>query len=142
MNHILTSFLSALAQENHRWLCANRQNESCLAGRQAPIRIKDRQYYKKLLDRYFGHNHALANEINASKIEKNMGRSGHNRCASNYDSGVFFHTREDPNRQFPQVRLSYSTNDRKVVLTHQPFTQDDIENEELFDLEVCNQCCD
>ena len=97
--------------ENHRWLCANRQNESCLAGRQAPIRIKDRQYYKKLLDRYFGHNHALANEINASKIEKNMGRSGHNRCASNYDSGVFFHTREDPNRQFPQ-------SDSEADLTH------------------------
>lgn len=133
--------LSALAQDNHRWLCANRQNESILAGQRAPIRIKDRQYYKKLLDRYFGHNHALANE-NITKTEKNASRSGHNRYGNNYDSSVFFHAREDPNRQFPQVRLSYSTNDRKVVLTHQPFTQDDIENEELFDLEVCNQCCD
>ncbi|XP_052098038.1 tubulin polyglutamylase ttll6-like isoform X3 [Mytilus californianus] len=120
--------------DNHRWLCANRQNESCLAGQRAPIRIKDRQYYKKLLDRYFGHNHALANE-NITKTEKNASRSGHNRYGTNYDSSVFFHAREDPNRQFPQVRLSYSTNDRKVVLTHQPFTQDDIENEELFDLE-------
>ncbi|XP_076101342.1 tubulin polyglutamylase ttll6-like isoform X7 [Mytilus galloprovincialis] len=121
-------------QDNHRWLCANRQNESILAGQRAPIRIKDRQYYKKLLDRYFGHNHALANE-NITKTEKNASRSGHNRYGNNYDSSVFFHAREDPNRQFPQVRLSYSTNDRKVVLTHQPFTQDDIENEELFDLE-------
>ncbi|XP_052098058.1 tubulin polyglutamylase ttll6-like isoform X22 [Mytilus californianus] len=121
--------------DNHRWLCANRQNESCLAGQRAPIRIKDRQYYKKLLDRYFGHNHALANE-NITKTEKNASRSGHNRYGTNYDSSVFFHAREDPNRQFPQVRLSYSTNDRKVVLTHQPFTQDDIENEELFDLET------
>ncbi|CAG2221366.1 TTLL6_13 [Mytilus edulis] len=120
--------------DNHRWLCANRQNESILAGQRAPIRIKDRQYYKKLLDRYFGHNHALANE-NITKTEKNASRSGHNRYGNNYDSSVFFHAREDPNRQFPQVRLSYSTNDRKVVLTHQPFTQDDIENEELFDLE-------
>ncbi|CAG2248008.1 TTLL6_13 [Mytilus edulis] len=121
--------------DNHRWLCANRQNESILAGQRAPIRIKDRQYYKKLLDRYFGHNHALANE-NITKTEKNASRSGHNRYGNNYDSSVFFHAREDPNRQFPQVRLSYSTNDRKVVLTHQPFTQDDIENEELFDLEI------
>lgn len=135
-------YLSALAQDNHRWLCANRQNESCLAGQRAPIRIKDRQYYKKLLDRYFGHNHALANENNASKSDKSTSRASHNRCGTNYDSSVFFHTREDPNRQFPQVRLSYSTNDRKVVLTHQPFTQDVIDHEELFDLEVCNMCCD
>ncbi|XP_052098042.1 tubulin polyglutamylase ttll6-like isoform X7 [Mytilus californianus] len=87
--------------DNHRWLCANRQNESCLAGQRAPIRIKDRQYYKKLLDRYFGHNHALANE-NITKTEKNASRSGHNRYGTNYDSSVFFHAREDPNRQFPQ----------------------------------------
>ncbi|CAG2221368.1 TTLL6_13 [Mytilus edulis] len=126
--------LMSFLKDNHRWLCANRQNESILAGQRAPIRIKDRQYYKKLLDRYFGHNHALANE-NITKTEKNASRSGHNRYGNNYDSSVFFHAREDPNRQFPQVRLSYSTNDRKVVLTHQPFTQDDIENEELFDLE-------
>ncbi|XP_076101343.1 tubulin polyglutamylase ttll6-like isoform X8 [Mytilus galloprovincialis] len=88
-------------QDNHRWLCANRQNESILAGQRAPIRIKDRQYYKKLLDRYFGHNHALANE-NITKTEKNASRSGHNRYGNNYDSSVFFHAREDPNRQFPQ----------------------------------------
>ncbi|XP_071166367.1 tubulin polyglutamylase ttll6-like isoform X30 [Mytilus edulis] len=87
--------------DNHRWLCANRQNESILAGQRAPIRIKDRQYYKKLLDRYFGHNHALANE-NITKTEKNASRSGHNRYGNNYDSSVFFHAREDPNRQFPQ----------------------------------------
>ncbi|XP_071166341.1 tubulin polyglutamylase ttll6-like isoform X8 [Mytilus edulis] len=90
-----------MKKDNHRWLCANRQNESILAGQRAPIRIKDRQYYKKLLDRYFGHNHALANE-NITKTEKNASRSGHNRYGNNYDSSVFFHAREDPNRQFPQ----------------------------------------
>ncbi|KAJ8304718.1 hypothetical protein KUTeg_018301 [Tegillarca granosa] len=50
---------------------------------------------------------------------------------------VYCQTREDPNRNFPQVRLSYSTSDRKVVLTHQTYAPpDDGESEELIDLEV------
>ncbi|KAK3096766.1 hypothetical protein FSP39_003043 [Pinctada imbricata] len=121
--------------EHQRWLC-NRQTESCLAGRQAPIRIKDRQYYKKLLDRYFGHNHALANEGH-NKNEKSSSKTSntHSRCSSNYQ-GVVCQARDESNRQFPHVRLSYSTSDRKVVLTHQPaFMQDDSEAEELYDLE-------
>lgn len=107
-------------------------------GRQAPVRIKDRQYYKKLLDRYFGHNHALANEI-SSKGE-NRGKASkaanHSNCVSNYHGSVFCQTREDT-RQFPQVRLSYSTSDRKVVLMQQPFLNaDESEGEDLYDGEV------
>jgi hypothetical protein len=49
---------------------------------------------------------------------------------------MFCPARDD--RQFPHVRLSYSTSDRKVVLTHQAGAPDDSEAEELFDLEVGN----
>ncbi|XP_033750294.1 tubulin polyglutamylase TTLL13-like isoform X1 [Pecten maximus] len=124
------------SQDNQRWLCSSRNTESCLMGRQAPVRIKDRQYYKKLLDRYFGHNHALANEI-STKGEKRSKQpkaaNNHANCTSNYHGSVFCQTREDT-RQFPQVRLSYSTSDRKVVLMHQPFVNaDECEGEELYE---------
>ncbi|XP_021349620.1 tubulin polyglutamylase ttll6-like isoform X4 [Mizuhopecten yessoensis] len=121
--------------DNQRWLCSSRNTESCLMGRQAPVRIKDRQYYKKLLDRYFGHNHALANESSTKgeKRAKQPKASNHANCTSNYHGSVFCQTREDT-RQFPQVRLSYSTSDRKVVLMHQPFVNaDESEGEELYE---------
>lgn len=98
--------------------------DSCLSGKQAPIRIKDKQYYKKLLDRYFGHNHALANENN-SRSEKTMYRSKRTFPTSGLES------REDLNRQFPHVRLSYSSNDRKVVLTHEPYILEGSDGEEV-----------
>ncbi|XP_056022272.1 tubulin polyglutamylase ttll6-like isoform X17 [Ostrea edulis] len=121
--------------DHQRWLCSKRPTESCLAGRPAPIRIKDRQYYKKLLDRYFGHNHALANDNYGKPDKKNSRQMAqtHSRCANGYQGGMFCPTRDD--RQFPHVRLSYSTSDRKVVLTHQAGPPDDSEAEELFDLE-------
>lgn len=108
-------------------------------GRQAPARIKDRQYYKKLLDRYFGQNHALANE-GSSKGERGKSRSlmhNHANCVTNYHGNVFCQSQNDT-RQFPQVRLSYSTSDKKVVLMHQPFLgNDDSDNEDnFFDQEV------
>lgn len=88
------------------------------------------------MDRYFGHNHALANENNP-KADKNSNKTSHARCAHTYHGNVYCQTREDPNRNFPQVRLSYSTSDRKVVLTHQAYAPpDDAEAEELIDLEV------
>ncbi|XP_062575668.1 tubulin polyglutamylase TTLL13-like isoform X3 [Saccostrea cucullata] len=121
--------------DQQRWLFSNRPTESCLAGRPAPIRIKDRQYYKKLLDRYFGHNHALANE-SLGKTDRKITRQAvqtQMRCANGYQGGMFCPTRDD--RQFPHVRLSYSTSDRKVVLTHQAGPPDDSEAEELFELE-------
>ncbi|XP_048733817.1 tubulin polyglutamylase TTLL13-like isoform X12 [Ostrea edulis] len=123
------------SQDHQRWLCSKRPTESCLAGRPAPIRIKDRQYYKKLLDRYFGHNHALANDNYGKPDKKNSRQMAqtHSRCANGYQGGMFCPTRDD--RQFPHVRLSYSTSDRKVVLTHQAGPPDDSEAEELFDLE-------
>ncbi|XP_062575675.1 tubulin polyglutamylase TTLL13-like isoform X10 [Saccostrea cucullata] len=123
------------SQDQQRWLFSNRPTESCLAGRPAPIRIKDRQYYKKLLDRYFGHNHALANE-SLGKTDRKITRQAvqtQMRCANGYQGGMFCPTRDD--RQFPHVRLSYSTSDRKVVLTHQAGPPDDSEAEELFELE-------
>ncbi|XP_061165499.1 tubulin polyglutamylase ttll6-like isoform X9 [Saccostrea echinata] len=123
------------SQDQQRWLFSNRPTESCLAGRPAPIRIKDRQYYKKLLDRYFGHNHALANE-SLGKTDRKITRQTAQtqmRCANGYQGGMFCPTRDD--RQFPHVRLSYSTSDRKVVLTHQAGPPDDSEAEELFELE-------
>lgn len=141
-NHscMIWSLLSSLctAQDHQRWLCSKRPTESCLAGRPAPIRIKDRQYYKKLLDRYFGHNHALANDNYGKPDKKNSRQMAqtHSRCANGYQGGMFCPTRDD--RQFPHVRLSYSTSDRKVVLTHQAGPPDDSEAEELFDLEVGN----
>ncbi|XP_056022258.1 uncharacterized protein LOC125649963 isoform X3 [Ostrea edulis] len=124
-----------LFSDHQRWLCSKRPTESCLAGRPAPIRIKDRQYYKKLLDRYFGHNHALANDNYGKPDKKNSRQMAqtHSRCANGYQGGMFCPTRDD--RQFPHVRLSYSTSDRKVVLTHQAGPPDDSEAEELFDLE-------
>lgn len=141
---MIWSRLSSLctAQDHQRWLCSNRPTESCLAGRSAPIRIKDRQYYKKLLDRYFGHNHALANE-NLGKAEKKLLRqTAQTQMKMNgYQGNMFCPLRDD--RQFPHVRLSYSTSDRKVVLSHQTSRPDDSEAEELFDLEVgkCVPCC-
>lgn len=130
------------AQDHQRWLCSNRPTESCLAGRPAPIRIKDRQYYKKLLDRYFGHNHALANESLGKAEKKLIRQSAQTQMkVGGYQGNMFCPTRDD--RQFPHVRLSYSTSDRKVVLTHQAGPPDDSEAEELFDLEVgkCVPCC-
>jgi len=103
--------------------------DSCLSGRQAPIRIKDKQYYKKLLDRYFGHNHALANENNNNKSEKTMYRSSRNFAAN----GI--RNKDDLDRQFPHVRLSYSSNDRKVVLTSEPYIIE-ADNEEVLNAEV------
>ena len=103
--------------------------DSCLSGRQAPVRIKDKQYYKKLLDRYFGHNHALANENNSS-LDKTIYRSKRNLAGRGVNS------KTDINRQFPHVRLSYSSNDRKVVLTHEPFVLEDSDIEEVLDDEV------
>lgn len=103
--------------------------DSCLSGRQAPIRIKDKQYYKKLLDRYFGHNHALANENN-SKTDKTGYRS--NRIFP----GRGINSKDDLNRQFPHVRLSYSSSDRKVLLTHEPFILEGSDTEEVFNMEV------
>lgn len=141
---MIWSRLSSLctAQDHQRWLCSNRPTESCLAGRSAPIRIKDRQYYKKLLDRYFGHNHALANE-NLGKAEKKLLRqTAQTQMKMNgYQGNMFCPLRDD--RQFPHVRLSYSTSDRKVVLSHQTSRPDDSEAEELIDLEVgkCVPCC-
>lgn len=107
--------------------------DSCLAGRQAPIRIKDKQYYKKLLDRYFGHNHALANENN-SRLEKTIYRSS---MSSRNFAARGFTNKDELNRQFPHVRLSYSSSDRKVVLTHEPYIVEDSDAEEVFELEVC-----
>lgn len=104
--------------------------DSCLSGRQAPIRIKDKQYYKKLLDRYFGQNHALANENN-SRLDKTMYRSNRNLPTRGMA------TKEDLNRQFPHVRLSYNGNDKKVVLTHEPHILEGSDTEEVFDIEVC-----
>lgn len=104
--------------------------DGCLSGKQAPIRIKDKQYYKKLLDRYFGHNHALANENN-SKSDKTIYRSKRNFPIGGLD------TKEDLNRQFPHVRLSYSSNDRKVVLTHEPYIMEGSDTEEVYEMEVC-----
>lgn len=104
--------------------------DSCLSGRQAPIRIKDKQYYKKLLDRYFGHNHALANENN-SRLDKPIYRSKRNLPGRGVNS------KEDINRQFPHVRLSYNSNDRRVVLTHEPYILEGSDTEECFDVEVC-----
>nr|XP_022333035.1 probable beta-tubulin polyglutamylase isoform X3 [Crassostrea virginica] len=122
------------SQDHQRWLCSNRPTESCLAGRPAPIRIKDRQYYKKLLDRYFGHNHALANESLGKAEKKLIRQSAQTQMkVGGYQGNMFCPTRDD--RQFPHVRLSYSTSDRKVVLTHQAGPPDDSEAEELFDLE-------
>lgn len=104
--------------------------DSCLSGRQAPIRIKDKQYYKKLLDRYFGQNHALANENN-SRLDNTIYRS--NRTFP----GRGINNKEDLNRQFPHVRLSYSSSDRKVVLTHEPYILEGSDTEEVFEMEVC-----
>ncbi|XP_053405849.1 tubulin polyglutamylase TTLL13-like isoform X30 [Mercenaria mercenaria] len=115
-------------QENQRWLYTNRQMDSCLSGRQAPIRIKDKQYYKKLLDRYFGHNHALSNENN-SRLDKTIYRSNRNFA------GRGINNKEDLNRQFPHVRLSYSSSDRKVVLTHEPYILEGSDTEEVFEME-------
>ena len=106
--------------------------DSCLSGRQAPIRIKDKQYYKKLLDRYFGHNHALANENN-SRLDKTIYRTSMNK---NFP-GRALNAKEELNRQFPHVRLSYSSSDKKVVLTHEPYVLEDSDSEEVFNLEVC-----
>ncbi|XP_052697206.1 uncharacterized protein LOC128175539 isoform X4 [Crassostrea angulata] len=120
--------------DHQRWLCSNRPTESCLAGRSAPIRIKDRQYYKKLLDRYFGHNHALANESLGKAEKKLLRQTAQTQMKMNgYQGNMFCPLRDD--RQFPHVRLSYSTSDRKVVLSHQTSRPDDSEAEELFDLE-------
>eukprot|EP00105_Crassostrea_gigas_P045035 XP_019929183.1 PREDICTED: uncharacterized protein LOC105344081 isoform X17 [Crassostrea gigas] len=122
------------SQDHQRWLCSNRPTESCLAGRSAPIRIKDRQYYKKLLDRYFGHNHALANESLGKAEKKLLRQTAQTQMKMNgYQGNMFCPLRDD--RQFPHVRLSYSTSDRKVVLSHQTSRPDDSEAEELFDLE-------
>ncbi|XP_060583318.1 probable beta-tubulin polyglutamylase isoform X5 [Ruditapes philippinarum] len=120
-------------QENQRWLYTNRQMDSCLSGRQAPIRIKDKQYYKKLLDRYFGHNHALANENN-SRLDKTIYRSNRNFA------GRGINNKEDLNRQFPHVRLSYSSSDRKVLLTHEPYILEGSDTEEVFELETEQDC--
>lgn len=141
---MIWSRLSSLctAQDHQRWLCSNRPTESCLAGRSAPIRIKDRQYYKKLLDRYFGHNHALANESLGKAEKKLLRQTAQTQMKMNgYQGNMFCPLRDD--RQFPHVRLSYSTSDRKVVLSHQTSRPDDSEAEELFDLEVGKSvpCC-
>lgn len=106
--------------------------DSCLSGRQAPIRIKDKQYYKKLLDRYFGHNHALANENN-SRLDKTIYRTSMNK---NFPGRVL-NAKDELNRQFPHVRLSYSSSDKKVVLTHEPYVLEDSDSEEVYNLEVC-----
>ncbi|XP_053405828.1 uncharacterized protein LOC123566434 isoform X5 [Mercenaria mercenaria] len=121
-------------QENQRWLYTNRQMDSCLSGRQAPIRIKDKQYYKKLLDRYFGHNHALSNENN-SRLDKTIYRSNRNFA------GRGINNKEDLNRQFPHVRLSYSSSDRKVVLTHEPYILEGSDTEEVFEMETEQDSC-
>ncbi|XP_052279828.1 tubulin polyglutamylase ttll6-like isoform X8 [Dreissena polymorpha] len=113
---------------NQRWLYTNRQMDSCLSGRQAPIRIKDKQYYKKLLDRYFGNNHALANESNNS-LDKAVYKSSKNFATRG------LHARDDLNRQFPHVRLSYSSNDRKVVLTSEPYIIEGSDAEEVIETE-------
>ncbi|KAL5005179.1 hypothetical protein ScPMuIL_018635, partial [Solemya velum] len=123
-------------QDSQRWLYHNRPLDACLAGRQAPIRIKDRQYYKKLLDRYFGHNHALAHEHSAKEraLPKNSFTNPHYALSK---QGSSSHMRDDGNRHFPQVRLSYSTSERKVVLTHEPNGTSNMEagTEEIIDLE-------
>ncbi|XP_052793528.1 tubulin polyglutamylase ttll6-like isoform X22 [Mya arenaria] len=115
-------------QENQRWLFTNRQMDSCLSGRQAPIRIKDKQYYKKLLDRYFGHNHALSNENN-SRSDMTGFRSKRILASNGLN------TKEDLNRQFPHVRLSYSSNEKKVVLTSEPYILEGSDTEEVFNVE-------
>ncbi|XP_052279821.1 probable beta-tubulin polyglutamylase isoform X2 [Dreissena polymorpha] len=117
---------------NQRWLYTNRQMDSCLSGRQAPIRIKDKQYYKKLLDRYFGNNHALANESNNS-LDKAVYKSSKNFATRG------LHARDDLNRQFPHVRLSYSSNDRKVVLTSEPYIIEGSDAEEVIETETVEQ---
>ncbi|XP_052793509.1 uncharacterized protein LOC128227235 isoform X4 [Mya arenaria] len=116
-------------QENQRWLFTNRQMDSCLSGRQAPIRIKDKQYYKKLLDRYFGHNHALSNENN-SRSDMTGFRSKRILASNGLN------TKEDLNRQFPHVRLSYSSNEKKVVLTSEPYILEGSDTEEVFNVET------
>ncbi|WAR01060.1 TTLL6-like protein [Mya arenaria] len=119
----------ASPQENQRWLFTNRQMDSCLSGRQAPIRIKDKQYYKKLLDRYFGHNHALSNENN-SRSDMTGFRSKRILASNGLN------TKEDLNRQFPHVRLSYSSNEKKVVLTSEPYILEGSDTEEVFNVET------
>ena len=43
--------------------------------------------------------------------------------------------KDDLDRQFPHVRLSYSSNDRKVVLTSEPYIIE-ADNEEVLNAEV------
>ena len=106
--------------------------DSCLSGRQAPIRIKDKAYYKKLLDRYFGHNHALSNENN-SRLDKTSYRS---TMSNRSFPARGLNSKEELNRQFPHVRLSYSSSDKKVVLTHEPYILEGSDTEEVFEIEV------
>ncbi|KAK3593774.1 hypothetical protein CHS0354_014313 [Potamilus streckersoni] len=125
--------------ENQRWLYTNTGrplDPSLASGRPAQIRVKDKQYYKKLLDRYFGQNHALANENN-SRTEKTVYRTAtQNPLMQAYSGTILSNPKDEINPQFPHVRLSYSNSDRKVVLTHEPFIAEDSDTEEIFNVEA------
>ncbi|KAL3867098.1 hypothetical protein ACJMK2_044329 [Sinanodonta woodiana] len=125
--------------ENQRWLYTNTGrplDPSLASGRPAQIRVKDKQYYKKLLDRYFGQNHALANENN-SRSEKTVYRTAtQNPLMQAYSGSILSNPKDEINPQFPHVRLSYSNSDRKVVLTHEPFLAEDSDTEEIFNVEA------
>ena len=138
LSHIFF-YLNSCTQENQRWLYPSRGLESCIAGRQAPIRIKDKQYYKKLLDRYFGQNHVLSNENN-SRSDNHSGhfKGTHAHCGpSQQHAGLVCNTKEDLNRNYPHIKLSYSNADKKVLLTHEPYVPEvESDTEELYELEV------
>ncbi|XP_041370172.1 tubulin polyglutamylase ttll6-like isoform X1 [Gigantopelta aegis] len=76
-----------------------------LGGRSSCTRIKDRQYYKTLLDRYFGGNHALSNDSVTLKYEH---RCLHRNLHSGPGSTILYPcVSQDSTRQVPNLYLSH-----------------------------------
>ncbi|XP_046559027.1 LOW QUALITY PROTEIN: tubulin polyglutamylase ttll6-like [Haliotis rubra] len=105
--------------DSHRWPLPGRHMDPYMSGRPPPIRAKDRQYYKKLLDRYFGANHVLSNDSVSLKYDRASHRAAnYPHCIPGVPGLVYTRNPKDITRQFPHVRLSYSTAENKLLLTH------------------------